>query len=183
MNLVLRSCVKLRRRRVRSGGSMRIGRRLFGCAVRRELMRLISSLTDVSWRSRRMRVFGTYQGASTIMRRFFDWKRSSIKRKAAVSDNTWVREWEGRGRCKNHRQALWSQIMLSNVQYTIQFYGARILQSVEELVAGWALMGWSSCPSRSNFLSHHVTETGNRSYPALNSMSTWGCSRGGGGRC
>jgi hypothetical protein len=36
MNLVGRSCGKLRRRRVRSRGSMRIGRRLFGCAVRRE---------------------------------------------------------------------------------------------------------------------------------------------------
>jgi hypothetical protein len=31
-----------------------------------------SSLTDVSWRSRRMRVFDSYQGASTIMRRVFD---------------------------------------------------------------------------------------------------------------
>jgi hypothetical protein len=41
---------------------MRIEKRLFGCAVRLELycelMRLISSLTDVSWRSRRMRAFG-----------------------------------------------------------------------------------------------------------------------------
>jgi hypothetical protein len=35
-------------------------------------------LKEGVWRSRWMWLFGTYHGASTIMRRAFDWKRSSI---------------------------------------------------------------------------------------------------------
>jgi hypothetical protein len=38
----------------------------------------ISSLAVGIWRSLRITVFGTYQGASTIMRKAFDWKRSRI---------------------------------------------------------------------------------------------------------
>jgi hypothetical protein len=30
------------------------------------------------WRSLRITVFGTYQGAFTIMRKAFDWKRSNV---------------------------------------------------------------------------------------------------------
>jgi hypothetical protein len=36
------------------------------------------SLTIGIWRSLWITVFGTYQGASTIMRKAFDWKRSRI---------------------------------------------------------------------------------------------------------
>jgi hypothetical protein len=38
----------------------------------------MSSLTVGIWRSLRITVFGTYKGASTIMRKAFDWKRSRI---------------------------------------------------------------------------------------------------------
>jgi hypothetical protein len=38
----------------------------------------IPSVTVSVWRSLRITVFGTYQGASTIMRKAFDWKRSRI---------------------------------------------------------------------------------------------------------
>jgi hypothetical protein len=38
----------------------------------------ISSLTAGGWRSLRITVFGTYQGASNIVRNAFDWKRSRI---------------------------------------------------------------------------------------------------------
>jgi hypothetical protein len=38
----------------------------------------ICSLTVGVWRSLRIIVFGTYQGASTSMRKSFDWKRSRI---------------------------------------------------------------------------------------------------------
>jgi hypothetical protein len=37
-----------------------------------------SSLTVGIWRSLRITVFGTYQGASTIMCKVFDWKISRI---------------------------------------------------------------------------------------------------------
>jgi hypothetical protein len=56
--------------------------RSFGCAMRRalycELKRQIPSLTVGIWRSIQITVFGTYQGASTIMRMVFDWKRPRI---------------------------------------------------------------------------------------------------------
>jgi hypothetical protein len=76
--LVGRSFGKCRRSRSRSGCSRRVRRMSFGCAVRLALYWLISFLTDGIWRSLRIRVFGTYYGASTIMRRAFDWKRSRI---------------------------------------------------------------------------------------------------------
>jgi hypothetical protein len=41
-------------------------------------LRWISSLTVGIWRSLRITVFGTLQGASTIMRKAFDWKCSRI---------------------------------------------------------------------------------------------------------
>jgi hypothetical protein len=37
----------------------------------------ISSLTVCAWRFIQITVFGTYQGASTIMCKTFDWKRST----------------------------------------------------------------------------------------------------------
>jgi hypothetical protein len=55
---------------------MKFTTRPFGCALRRA--RRISSLTIGVWRSLWITVFGTYQGASTIMRKAFDWKRSRI---------------------------------------------------------------------------------------------------------
>jgi hypothetical protein len=39
---------------------------------------IVSSVTVGVWRSLRITVFGMYQGASTIMRKAFDWKRSRI---------------------------------------------------------------------------------------------------------
>jgi hypothetical protein len=38
----------------------------------------LSSLTVAIWRVLQITVFGTYQGASTIMHKAFDWKRSRI---------------------------------------------------------------------------------------------------------
>jgi hypothetical protein len=59
-----------------------MGCEVVGCARRRalywELHWLISSLTVVSWRSCLRFPFGTYQGASVIMRKTFDWNRSRI---------------------------------------------------------------------------------------------------------
>jgi hypothetical protein len=57
--------------RLLSGSSMRFTVRSFGCTLRRalywELYLQISSLTVGVWRSLRITIFGTYQGASTIM--------------------------------------------------------------------------------------------------------------------
>jgi hypothetical protein len=62
--------------RLLSGSSMKFTIRSFGCVLRRALFweqwRRISSLTVGIWRSLRITVFGTYQGASTIMRKAFD---------------------------------------------------------------------------------------------------------------
>jgi hypothetical protein len=53
-----------------------------GCVVRHllywVLWRLIPDLTVGIWRSCLIASFGTYQDASVIIRRVFDWKRSRI---------------------------------------------------------------------------------------------------------
>jgi hypothetical protein len=82
MNLVGRSFGRCLSNRLLSGWSMWFTTRPFGCALRRaqywELWRRIPSLTDGISRSLRITIFGTHQGASTIMRKAFDWKRSWI---------------------------------------------------------------------------------------------------------
>jgi hypothetical protein len=50
----------------------------FECALYLQLQGRISSLTFDSLRSLWITVFGTYQGASTVMRKVFDWKCSRI---------------------------------------------------------------------------------------------------------
>jgi hypothetical protein len=58
-----------------SGSSMRFTNVLFGCAVFRAVA---DFFLTVVWRSLQITVFGTYQDASTIVRKAFDWKRSRI---------------------------------------------------------------------------------------------------------
>jgi hypothetical protein len=51
------------------------------CAEASTILRAVAAnffLTVGIWRSLRITAFGTYQGASTIMRKAFDWKRSRI---------------------------------------------------------------------------------------------------------
>jgi hypothetical protein len=51
------------------------------CAEASTVLRAVAAdffLTVGIWRSLRITVFGTYQGASTIMRKAPDWKRSRI---------------------------------------------------------------------------------------------------------
>jgi hypothetical protein len=51
------------------------------CAEVSTVLRAVAakfSLTVGVWRFLRITVFGTYQGASTVMRKAFDWKRSRI---------------------------------------------------------------------------------------------------------
>jgi hypothetical protein len=51
------------------------------CAEASTVLRAVAAdffLTVGIWRSLRITVFGTYQGASTIMGKAFDWKHSRI---------------------------------------------------------------------------------------------------------
>jgi hypothetical protein len=81
-NLVIRSIGRCRFSHLCSGGSVRWTARLLGWVCRRELYwilkRRISSLAGGIWRSCRRITLGTYHGASAIMRRALDCKRSRM---------------------------------------------------------------------------------------------------------
>jgi hypothetical protein len=59
------------------------------CAEAITMLRAVAAdLTVGIWRSLGTTVFGTYQGASTVMRKAFDWKRSiSVLEVEAVPQN------------------------------------------------------------------------------------------------
>jgi hypothetical protein len=130
-NLVGRSLGRCLSTRLLSGSSMRFTIRSFGCALRRALISeqslRISSLIVGIWRSLRITVFGTYQGASASMCKAFDWKRSRISTL-------------GMERIDARQKNFWSRLFLCSRYLIKGKYAISSFQNVEYVVTWFAYL-------------------------------------------